>query len=56
MPSYFRVPKVETLLSAQDPAIFLYWAPDLSVAPITLKGYNPNAFNHVFWNVAQWRY
>jgi len=48
--------KVETLLSAQDPAIFLYWAPDLSVAPITLKGYNPNAFNHVFWNVAQWRY
>ena len=48
--------KIETLLAEQVPVIFLDWQPILFEQPTNLKGFNPNAFTNLLYNVAQWHY
>ncbi len=48
--------RIERLLAEQTPDIFIDWQPVLAVASDNLKGFDPNAFNYLFYNVQRWRY
>ncbi len=48
--------RIERLLAAQVPVIFLDWEPLLYVQPRALRGFDPNAFNNLFYNIQDWRY
>jgi ABC-type transport system substrate-binding protein len=47
--------RIQRILVADEPDIFLYWADAVSVAPTRLRGYRPTPYNAAAtWNVGQW--
>ena len=46
--------KIQELLHEEVPVIFVYWPKSIYVAPKKLSGFNPSAFNSLFWNVKDW--
>jgi len=47
--------RIQGLLADQVPAIFLYWPTTIMATPVTLRGFAPNPYAQVFWNVASWQ-
>ncbi|HKO24678.1 MAG TPA: hypothetical protein VJY65_08060, partial [Chloroflexota bacterium] len=48
--------RIQRLLVADEPDVFLYWADAISVAPRGLHGYDPTPYNPaVTWNAREWR-
>jgi ABC-type transport system substrate-binding protein len=51
--SYYR--RIQRILAADEPDIFLYWADSRSIVPKRLVGYSTNPYNPAAtWNVASW--
>ncbi|HWE62083.1 MAG TPA: hypothetical protein VHB98_10255, partial [Chloroflexota bacterium] len=47
---------IQQLLVRDQPDIFLYWSPHLSLATSVLHGYQANPFHAgITWNVDSWR-
>jgi len=47
--------RIQRILVADEPAVFLYWADSVSVVPRRLRGYNPTPYNSAAtWNVREW--
>lgn len=48
--------RIQRILSADEPDIFLYWPDAISIAPRRLQGYAPTPYNAAAtWNVATWQ-
>lgn len=48
--------RIQTLLVADQPDIFLYWAQHFTVATTALSGYQANPFYPgIVWNISKWR-
>ncbi len=49
--------RIQRILNADEPAIFLYWGDTLSVGPSGLHGYNPTPYNAAAtWNANEWAF
>ncbi len=47
--------RIQRILVADEPDIFLYWADSVSVVPRRLRGYSPTPYNSAAtWNAGQW--
>src|SRR5205823_6492468 len=47
--------RIQRLLVADEPDIFLYWADAISVVPRGLRGYDPTPYDSaVTWNARAW--
>jgi peptide/nickel transport system substrate-binding protein len=47
--------RIQRLLAADEPDIFLYWADAISVAPRGLRGYDPTPYESAAtWNAREW--
>jgi len=47
--------RIQRILVADEPDVFLYWADSVSVIPRRLRGYNPTPYNSAAtWNAGQW--
>lgn len=47
--------QIQRMLADQVPVIFLYWQDSITLVPAALRGFAPNPFAPLFWNVALWR-
>ena len=47
--------RIQGLLADQVPTIFLYWPTTIMATPVALRGFAPNPYAQVFWNVASWQ-
>lgn len=47
--------KIQELLHAEEPVIFMYAEKDIFVAPRNLVGFDPSANNGLLWNVEDWQ-
>ncbi len=47
--------RIQRILVADEPDIFLYWADSVSVVPRRLRGYSPTPYNSAAtWNAGRW--
>jgi peptide/nickel transport system substrate-binding protein len=48
--------RIQRVLAADEPDIFLYWADTISVVPRRLRGYDPTPYESAAtWNAREWR-
>jgi peptide/nickel transport system substrate-binding protein len=48
--------EIQELLHEELPVIFIYWSNLIFVSPSNLRGFEPNAFTRLFYNVHEWHY
>lgn len=47
--------KIQSLLHAEEPVVFMYAEKEIFVAPRNLIGFNPSAYSALLWNAADWQ-